>query len=198
MLPTLADPPDAMPPPVYQNHRLQLIHAAQRGDETAFRQVFDSVKNLAVRVAVSYLPSADVDDALQEMRLRLWSNLGRYTGDGGAFGAWARAVFTNIAIDYLRALNRWRRLPPDHEPAKPPAQPDELLLDRERRAIARDLVGHLESPVQRRAVQMFHIEGMSLSQMAEATGTNLETLKAHVSRGRQSLVRIAHELGHTA
>ena len=146
---------------------------------------------MAVGIARRHLPTSEVDDCLQEMRLRLWQKLDLYEGDGSRFPRWTHVMFCRVAIDYLRAYRRLRRPLPAHELVRRPKQPDEILIDAEHRTIAAQLVRRIPSATQRRAVEAFHLAGDTLHEFAAATNIAPHTAKVQIHRGRETVAMLA-------
>jgi RNA polymerase sigma factor (sigma-70 family) len=72
---------------------------------------------------VQGFPLSDREDAVQGNVVRLWANLGRFTGKS-SFRTWAHSVMLNFFRDQLRAEIRWEqrhrafraRIEQQHEP----------------------------------------------------------------------------------
>ena len=83
-----------------------------RGDDQAaaecMRRYRSAVEALARRVA---LPASEIDDAVQEVFIKLWKNAGRYDADRSE-EAFVRVVATRCLLDAQRRWHRARRVEP--------------------------------------------------------------------------------------
>lgn len=103
-----------------------LVESARRGDQAAFRSLYDLHVRAAFGVAVGILGRGDdAEDVVQESFVKLFGRLGDLD-EPRAFGAWLLRTVRNRAIDVARSskvssLDPWD-LPEDAEPVA--AEPD--------------------------------------------------------------------------
>jgi RNA polymerase sigma factor (sigma-70 family) len=102
-----------------------------------------------------------------------------------------RGWLTTILLNAGRNRARVRRVPttelafePGTEPASEPAT--DPVLNRESRDTWARLLAEL-SPVQRTAIVLRHVDGMSYAEIAEVVGRPEGTVKSHVHRGLAAL-----------
>lgn len=124
------------------------------------------------------------DDLAQETFVQAWRALGTLRAPG-AFGGWLKRIAVNAWLAHQRRAGA-----PlvdldsvaDHTPA-----PDSPLAGRV--AVERDLDAALAqlTPAQRVCVVLTYAEGLSQTEVAEATGLPLGTVKSHISRGAAAL-----------
>lgn len=81
------------------------VLAAQRGDETAFRRLYQDVQPRLLRY-LSALAGAEAEDIAAETWVQITRDLHRFRGDLAAFRAWAARIGRNRAIDHLRRARR--------------------------------------------------------------------------------------------
>jgi len=122
---------------------------------------------------------AEAQDCVQEAFVRAWDRR-RMLDRDQAPEAWVRTVA------YRLAVSRWRRSrrashPPDRAQAsRPPAEPDVTRV-----ALARALQ---QLPAdQRRAIVLYHLVDLSVTEVAREVGVPVGTIKARLSRGRAAL-----------
>ncbi len=98
-----------------------------------------------------------------------------------------RGWLTTILLNAGRNRARVRRVPTTELAFEPGAEPtvDPLVRRDQRERWDRLLAGL--SPVQRTAVVLRHVDGMSYAEIAEAVGRPEGTVKAHVHRGLAAL-----------
>ena len=133
----------------------------------------------------------EAQDCVQEAFVRAWDRRRSLNLDQ-APEAWVRTVA------YRLAVSRWRRArralaPPDR--ARMPAVPPEP--DVTRVALARALQ---QLPAdQRRAIVLYHLCDLPVSEVAAEVGVPVGTVKARLSRGRAALAALladAEEVSH--
>src|SRR6202158_6628280 len=90
------------------NHR-EVIDACRRGEDDAFRVLFETHKDRVYSIALRYSGnSAAAMDIAQDTFLKLLSNIGQFRGDA-SFESWLYRLVVNSCLDYHR---RKRRLLP--------------------------------------------------------------------------------------
>jgi RNA polymerase sigma-70 factor, ECF subfamily len=103
----------------------ELIDAASRGDEEAFRRLVGTYRTELHAHCYRMLGSIhDADDAFQEMLVRAWRGLPQFSGPR-LVRPWLYRIATNVCLDTLARQAR-RGLPIDHGA---PAGRDEALGD---------------------------------------------------------------------
>jgi RNA polymerase sigma-70 factor, ECF subfamily len=148
--------------------------------ETLFRQFQHEVRRWVLRIVRQ--PSA-ADDVTIEAFWRIYRSHARFD-PRRSFGAWARRIATNAAIDYLKSSLKSGRpeveLPPQlADSAAKPADP-EL-----RRAI-REAFGQLPAGL-RAASSLALVEERSHQEIAEALGISEGAVKSRVFRATRLL-----------
>lgn len=82
------------------------IQRAQQGDPDAFAVLFEQYKNLVYKTAYLMLgTTADAEDALQEVFVRVHRSLRDYDPRKGAFTTWLYRVTLNYCLNHRR---QWR------------------------------------------------------------------------------------------
>ena len=128
---------------------------------------------------------AEAQDLTQEAYARAWPRWTRLRGYDNP-ESWLRLVVSRLAVDRLRWLGVRRARAPREEPVVPP--PDEEMLT---------LVAALKRlpMAQRKALVLHYFLDMPVAEIAEETGTNVNTVKTWLSRGR---VNVAAQLAEVA
>ena len=127
---------------------------------------------------------------VQDCFLRAYTNREQFRGDCSV-GTWLTSIAVNLVHDHqrIRKLQFWRKAEKtavdvfEMAPVLPGrgSSPEAQLLARERAAAVADVVQSL-SPNQRTVFLMRFSEDMDLSEIAQATGMPLNTVKTHLHR----------------
>lgn len=169
----------------------ELVTAARRGDAAAMEALlqrhFDRVHAVCRRIAGA---SRDADDAAQEAMIRIVRSLDRFDGRS-AFGTWAYRIATNTALDELRKRTRRPHLRVMADDA-PSAEPVDPLADRTVEAVEDRLeidAALAALPEEFRVpVVMRDVGDLDYSEIADALGIPIGTVKSRIARGRRLLV----------
>jgi RNA polymerase sigma-70 factor, ECF subfamily len=156
---------------------MELLKRFRQGDpeafEALFRQFQAEVYGWIVRIVRD--PSV-AEDLTIETFWRIHRARGRFD-PGASFGAWARRIATNLAIDHLRQTRREVALPED---LAEPASADPIVSRETRRQIA---VALRRLPLKLRvAATLSLIEEQSPKEIAEALGTSEGAVRVRVFR----------------
>jgi RNA polymerase sigma-70 factor (ECF subfamily) len=137
-----------------------------------------------VRRVTSYLHTvtgsrAEAEDAAQEAYARAWQRWDKVSGYGDPEG-WVRTVAYRITVSAWRktvtraAAHRRHGAPDD----TPDLSTDYIAIVAALRKI---------SPVQRQAIVLYHLVGLSVDEVSREAGVSAGTVKARLSRGRRAL-----------
>jgi RNA polymerase sigma-70 factor (ECF subfamily) len=163
-----------------------LLARVARQDRQAFRILVDRHLSSIVTLARRMLrDEAEADDIAQEAMLRLWR--AGETLDVGQHGLrpWLRRVTSNLCLDRLRAQRRTVVTDEVPEIAEAPTQ----AVGLEEQDLARR-VGEAMNALperQRRALMLFHHEGLSQAEVGEALGVSDEAVESLLARARRAL-----------
>jgi RNA polymerase sigma factor (sigma-70 family) len=153
-----------------------LMAAAQAGDSAAYRRLLEALGPWLRRYYARRLPSAMVDDAVQDTLIAVHEK--RHTYDlTRPFEPWLAAIARYKWIDRLRAL---KRAPtemlnddisvPDHESAVVSA------------TVLEQLLAGLK-PAQAEVIRLVKIQGFSIEEAAARTGQSTSLVKVNIHRG---------------
>ena len=156
---------------------MELLKRFRQGDpeafEALFRQFQGEVYGWIIRIVRD--PSA-AEDLTIETFWRIHRARGRFD-PGASFGAWARRIATNLAIDHLRQRRPDVALPDD---LAPPSSTDPLVWRETRRQIVE---AFRRLPLKLRvAATLSLIEEQSPKEIAEALGTSEGAVRVRVFR----------------
>jgi RNA polymerase sigma-70 factor (ECF subfamily) len=143
----------------------------------------ERVYNLALHFAGS---ATDAEDLTQEIFLRLYQNLHRYTGEA-PLAAWALRLSRNLCIDHYRRIRRERRTSsvPDEILARMPAA-DDVQEEVQRREEVQAVYSALaELPEESAEVVLLRdLQGWTMEEIAAYLDVPLGTIKSRLHRAR--------------
>lgn len=109
------------------NTRITLLQRAQDQDNPEAWDEFVFYYQDFLRMVLNKMNfnRSDVDDAIQEVLLKLWKALPAFKPDGSAkFRTWMSRIIRNSAIDYLRKHYKGSKEELEHHEIKLAAEPD--------------------------------------------------------------------------
>jgi len=158
------------------------LQACLRGDRLAQRQFFEYFKGKMFALCLRYASTReDAEDILQEGFVRVFRDLGQYSGKGN-FEGWVRKVFVNTALQFLQkqkkeiASTEWGNfeIAVEAEPFgddEPPAKNMIRLLQQ-------------MPPGFRTVFNLYVLEGYSHPEIAEILGISVGTSKSQLLRAK--------------
>ncbi len=179
---------------------LDLVHATQRGDLSAFEQLVARYDGKLLRIAQNVTHNReDSEDAVQEAFLKAFEHLGSFREDA-QFSTWLIRITLNQALSKLRKQRVAKEVSLDddfeaedvtlpREVADWAPNPEELYRASELRSI---LIATLKqiSPILRVVFVLRDIEGLSMDETAEVLQLSIGTVKARLWRARQQLRKL--------
>ena len=161
---------------------LRTIELCKKGDRNAQKALFDLLAPRMYPVCIRYVGDRETaQDLLQDGFVTLFSKLDSYKGEG-SFDGWARRIFINTALMYLRKKDALK-------------MSDEL---ENARHLSSDLENQMENigykelmklvtalpPGFRTVFNMYVIEGYSHKEIADILGITETTSRTQLSRAR--------------
>lgn len=170
-----------------EHAEVRLLRKAADGDEAAFRTLVGQHSRSLLAIGRRMLgETAEAEDMAQEALLRLWRGANQIEVGPAGVRPWLNRVTANLCLDRLRA----RKSAPQPraelpEPSIPPTQQRGLETAELSRRVDVALQGLPER--QRLALVMFHYEGLSQGEAAEALDVSQEALESLLARARRAL-----------
>ena len=173
--------------------------AFRSGAPGAFEEIVRIHRRRLFAIALRRTGDAETaEDAVQVALTKAWKSLPRMEGEVD-LAAWLTTVVQNAALDRIRSEDRQGRLAerafaaaperPDRSGAGRPTETSGASLDRsELGAILLDAIGVLPQPY-RVALELFHVQGLSVEDVSRVLTLNENTVKSHLARGRAILRR---------
>ena len=177
---------------------LELVERIREGDQGAldllYKRYSAPVYSLVWKVLQN---SEEAEDVALDVFWQVWRQAARYDPSRGAPPAWIFTLARSRAIDRLRARKRRedRTVSIDDpelniDPLDEKAAPDDVVSFRQNRDAVRAAMTKL-SAVQREAVELAFLKGMTHVEIAERLGQPLGTVKTRI---RQGLIRLREHL----
>ena len=182
----------------------QLLAGVARHDEASLAALYDRYHRLAFSLALRVVNDRGrAEDVVQDAFLSVWRKAGTFAEGRGSAKTWLTSIVRNRAIDLVRGR---RESDADDEAVLlairdgSPSVVEQVTTMLDRHAI-RAAVATLPAD-QRSAVVMAYFEGRSHSEIAEATGLPLGTVKSRIrlamARLRDSLIAAGVEAPATS
>ena len=175
------------------NHR-DVIEACQRGDDEAFRVLFETHKDRVYSIALRYSGDATAAmDIAQDTFVKLLSNIGQFRGDS-SFESWLYRLVVNTCLDHHRKRRRFLPLLEDgldqaldvFRGPRESALHDLLREEQEERV--QQLVAQLPEE-QRIVVVLRYTDGLSYEEIADLLGCRRGTVASRLNRAHKALER---------
>ena len=180
----------------------QLVRAAKRGDEKAFRTLMERYRRKVYSIAYGMVHNPEAAyDICQEVFIKVYRYLGSFQGSS-SFYTWLYRISVNLSIDWLRKQGRHdlvdfddsllRREPDGAEALAVPKMQDADPLKALARKELRDQIGKaFESLSEKhRAVLLLReVEGLSYDEIARALKIHKGTVMSRLHHARRNLQR---------
>ena len=167
-----------------------LVLAAQRGDASASEELLNRYKNaVRARARKYFLVGGEVDDLVQEGMIGLYKAIGDYKPtQGKTFKNFAYLCVTRRIVDALRAAGRRKAEDAltDPDAFEGGDTPEDFLLRGESRTEFQMKLLKELSDFEFRVVTMY-LDGMSYSQICEATGKDFKSVDNALARSKRKL-----------
>jgi len=164
---------------------MKLIERASKGDQVAFRTLYDTHVERIYRLAYRMAGEEDLaQDFTQESFLRAYQKLDQFRGDA-AFSTWLHSIAVSVCLNGLRKVDRHRKRERSLEDAAHIA-PTRREADPGVRERIEQAVDSL-SEIYRTVFLMHDLEGYGHGEIAAVLGVAEGTSKARLSRARAKL-----------
>jgi RNA polymerase sigma-70 factor (ECF subfamily) len=170
----------------------KLLKRAGRGDEAAFRQLYERHRDAVFRFAYRLLGQVELaEDITHDCFLSLLRQPARFDPQRAQLRTYLFAATRNLALKHFR--DQGGEMAVEEVPDEPrlglEEEPLRLLLDEELSLVVRRAIDALP-PLQREALVLFEYEDCSLAEIAQIVGADAGTIKARLHRARQKLKRL--------
>lgn len=175
-----------------------LLDRCKRGDVAAWDQLIRRYEKSIYKFAYSLCRNhEEAGDIAGQVFLRLYQNLHTFRNEA-SFTSWLFRIVRNTYLDLcVRPAHRSHLSLDagpnnDNEPSAgrdvmdPSPSPEEICLETETAQLLAKAIHHLPA-YQRQVLRMYHSEGKSYEEIAEATGLSIGTVKSRLNRARNML-----------
>jgi RNA polymerase sigma-70 factor, ECF subfamily len=177
----------ASPAPLLEE--ADLIAACIRGDERAQRQLFrreyPRVKSTVYRLVGA---GRDVDDLIQETFISVFRSLARFRGEA-KLSTWIDRIAVRQVFHHIRSRKQRVSMDSVEEPATGGNVADHMQAREGLRRLYAAL--DMMTPEARTAFALYAIDGRSIANAAEVSGTSVVATKLRIWRARRQLLRYA-------
>lgn len=169
-----------------------LVTKSIDGNERAFRRLVERYNSIVYSVVRGILGNRnDVEDAVQEVFIKIYRGLPSYRGDA-KLSTWIYRIARNHALN-VRARPCHPQYPIEdaYGVAASGAGPDETFRRAEMRRDVEELLARLEERY-RIALELRYMADKSYTEIAEIMDLPVGTVKTYIHRGKLSLKRMLH------
>ena len=176
-----------------------LVAAFRDGDPAAFEEIVRVHRKRLFGIALRRTGDSTIaEDAVQVALVQAWKHLPRMDAEVD-LTAWLTTVVQNAALDQVRRDRRHDRLAqrawdaaPEREERRGADRPAPAAGGRlERRELGELLLEgvHALPEPYRVALDLFHVQGLTVEEISRTLSLNENTVKSHLARGRGLLRR---------
>ncbi|MDR3415553.1 MAG: RNA polymerase sigma factor [Nevskia sp.] len=167
------------------------VLAVAAGDRRSFDRLYKALLPRVLAFSQRILmDEAAADDCVAETFIRIWRDAGKYSSERGCVLAWVYTICRTRALDLLRARRREGDLSEavgrELEADEAGGDPQDMISAFDASSAVHPLLLRL-SPQQRKLIGMAFFDGLTHSEIADATGLPLGTVKSHVHRAMTAM-----------
>jgi RNA polymerase sigma-70 factor (ECF subfamily) len=165
-----------------------LLSLIAQGDQGSMRLLMDQYTGLVWSLVRKKIANtADAEDLVQEVFTEIWKCANRYNADMGSEATFIAVITRRRVIDAVRKLGRKSSsVPFDGVVEFSAATEDKTSIAEPEVAAAMQIMQEM-NPQRRTVLELSIIQGLSHSQIVEATDLPLGTVKAHIRRGLEKI-----------
>ncbi|MFI5251766.1 MAG: RNA polymerase sigma factor [Bacteroidota bacterium] len=188
-----------------RNEDIELIHAALKGNQPAFRRLmkkyYASLYNLIYRLVRN---KDEVEDLTQEAFVKAFASL-KFFNEEYAFSTWLYKIASNNTIDYIRKkkLETFSIDKPiasddsDYKFELPDTtyEPDKDIIRRQRSLLISQAIEKLPEKY-KKVILLRHVDEYDYAEIAKMLKLPIGTVKAHIFRARELLYKALRDSIH--
>ena len=182
----------------------EAVRLAKEGNEEGYTFLYENTYKSKLYLAIKYMKNEEAaEDVLQDAYIRAFTKLDTLENPE-TFPAWLGQIVANTAKNELKKNNPllFADVAQDEEGESfefqieddnLEVQPEKAYTRQETQMLVHELIDGL-SEEQRICILMFHIEGLSIHEIAETLGCSENTVKSRLNYGRKNIKGKAEEL----
>lgn len=179
---------------------IEAVKLAKDGEESGFNFLYEETYKSKYYLALKYMQNEEAaKDVLQDAYIKAFSKLDTLENPE-SFSPWFGMIVANTAKNALKKQNpilftdiEEEEFEYEIEDENVQNQPEIAYSQKETQELVQELIDSLPEE-QRMCILMFHIEGHSISEIAEALGCSENTVKSRLNYGRKYIKLKAEEL----
>lgn len=160
------------------------------GDASALGAFYDRWSGEVYATAISIVRLAqDAEEVVEDTFWQAWTQASRFDASRGQVRSWLLSIARTRSLDKLKSVGRRREEQLESAPAERLANEgsaDDRILEEERIGVVARALEELPAP-QREALEMAYYGGLSQTEIAQATGQAIGTIKTRMRLGMQKL-----------
>lgn len=162
-----------------------------RGDERSLHELFQETSPLVFATVIRILGfAADAEEVTTDVYARVWATASTYHPERGTIVSWLRTIARSMAFDRLRASAlRARSEVSLRADLRGGADIEDDLIAGQAHEFVLAALGALPS-VQRRAIELAYLSGLTCPEIAVLTGEPVGTIKTRLRLGLIKLRRL--------
>lgn len=173
-------------------NEIELAGLCAQNDSKAQHLLYDLYHKRLLGICMRYGKSnTEAEDILQMGMMKIFKNIGTFTGNGSLEG-WMKRVVVNVAIDNFRKNSKHYHLEEldriDEVPVIDPEAAENLAVDDIMMAVQQLPDGY------RMVFNLYAMEGYTHHEIAEQLGVSVSTSKTQLLRARRFLMKQLGEL----
>lgn len=182
-----------------------LVQRAQQGDEEAFGTLILASEKLIYNIALRMMNNPeDAKDISQDVFIKAFKNIAKFDGKS-SFSTWIYRIAVNTCIDEIRKRKGKDTLSMDKEiegeensfanqlESNEPT-PEVQFLDKEKSIAIQNAINKL-SLEHKTMITLRDLQGLSYTEISEAVGISIGTVKSRITRARKNLKDIIMQDG---
>jgi RNA polymerase sigma-70 factor, ECF subfamily len=169
-----------------------LMERAKAGDAEAFAQLYSCTSRWLLARIRRFVGNSCAEDVLAEVYIQAWKELHRYDASRGHVGAWLAVIARSRALDWLRREERMR-VTHDASSRMDLAcddvglSPEDIASTLESWRLLQSHIAQALTDKERLVIRLAYFRDNTHSEIAEATGMPLGTVKTLMRRAQLKL-----------
>lgn len=165
----------------------ELAQRASRRDQAAFAELYNAYVDKIYKYIYYKVGSAqDAEDLCEQVFLKAWEAIGRYTWCGYPFSSWLYKLAHNLVVDHYRTRRETLPLNDVIATSDEPVDPESMLRQTLDACELRDAIVQLTSE-QRQVIALKFVEGYDNAEIAQMMNKKEGAIRALQYRALRSL-----------